>query len=170
MPQSTIRAIFCNYTDAAGALETLISQGFSPKDVSVIGQDSDAFRHATSVLQSKHVDRLIIVLGSSGFIVGAFAGFAGLPSLTNTFTPMSPAFMSVIMGSFSGALLGLITGSYIGGILHLDNRPATRSSIRMGKVTGGVMAVIVQAKDAGKLALAKRAVLGNSASNLCIKL
>lgn len=143
-----IHAAFARHSDAAKAINLLTDLNFDARRFSVIGEDSDAFRDATAALRSLKVPRLIFQLGLAGAVAGCLAGFVGLPNIPARETMF--LLMVPISASFVGTAVGLLTGMFIGGILKLDEIPATEAEVRIGAPAAGDLAVSVSVQSAAE--------------------
>ncbi len=136
-----IHAAFASHSDAAKAINRLTDLHFAAGQFSVIGEDCDAFRDATASLRSLRVPRLIFQLGLAGAVAGCAAGFLGLPNIPARETMF--LLMVPISAAFVGTAVGLMSGMFIGGILKLDEIPASEAEVRLGSPTAGDLAVSV---------------------------
>lgn len=136
-----VTKVIADFDGASAVLAALREAGVKARQIEIVGEDSDEFRDATSPLHRHGFDKLVLTLGGLGAAVGAYWGVIGCPDLGAS---IPSVVMSGIMASFCGSILGLLTGSFIGGILHLDNGPATDATIVEGSITDGVMAVSVR--------------------------
>jgi hypothetical protein len=130
--------VFSEHEPAREAIESLLESGVAAKRISVVGTDCDAFRFATTALHVKKLDKLIVMLGSLGFAVGAGWGILCAPALSAS---LPSVVMSAFMAAFSGAVLGALAGAQIGAVLRIDGMPATEATILSGTVKDGVIAV-----------------------------
>jgi hypothetical protein len=166
MSTSNVHAVFDAHNSAHAALEAAIKAGVPAERISVIGEDCDAFRFATSTLHAKKVDRLIVLLGLVGLAVGTGWGIMGLPSLWTS----GPAHLAAaIFGGFCGAMLGLLAGAHAGAILHLDNGPSTDAVIKAGSVKGALLAVSVRTNSASELQSVQNLFFKHGANKLAIE-
>jgi hypothetical protein len=162
-----VHAIFPNYRSVHHALETLTNSGFSTKQFSVIGQDSDNFRDATWKLTCKRLDEFIFGLGLVGIVVGALAGFVGYPT-PHAVVPVESQFLSMLAATAVGALLGMLTGCLVGAVLRVDSMPATDATFRSGTIVGGNIAISVKVEDTHEASLAKSVFIENGATYLSV--
>lgn len=145
MSQSIVHSVFQNTNDAAGAIEALTSSGFSPRRFCVIGTDSDSFRMATATLQSTKPDKLVLILGITGAILGTAVGAWGvqyMPGFDGTYVSIV-----TLTAAFSGFAVGLISGLTMGAILRLDGVPQFEAEVRLGNVHDGDIVVSLVTND-----------------------
>jgi hypothetical protein len=166
MSKSVVHAVFFNHSNAAGAINALTAGGFSPSQVSVIGQDSDSFRQATASLQSTKVDKLMIGLG----IIGAAAGTAIGATAVHYLPGFDATYISIVTltAAFSGLAMGMVTGLATGAIVQLDRIPPYEGEVRLGQVRDGDMSVSVTANNASELELAQKYMIENEAKHVSI--
>jgi hypothetical protein len=136
-----VHALFANSDEAARAFDALKNLGVATRQITLIGEDSDELRQATSTLHQRKLDRLILMLGGLGAVVGAIWSILCCPQLDGS---LPSAIFSAAMACFCGVMLGLLTGGFIGAIVHLDNGPATDTTIIEGTVNDGFAAVVIK--------------------------
>lgn len=165
MYKSAVHAVFANYHEGGSAIQSLIDAEVAPGKISVIGEDSDAFRQATASLQSHKINTRIVWMGLIGAVLGSLAGFMGMPALTYVVSPVMSAMSAVIVG----LVLGCYTGIAIGGMMLLDTIPPSEAHFNLAKLNQGVMAVSVVANGEDEMELVKR-LISEQACNLSIDL
>lgn len=166
MSKSLVHAVFHNHTDATGAINALTDGGFTPGQISVIGQDCDSFRLATASLQSTKVDKLMIVLGIIGAAVGTTIGAFGVHYLPG----FDATYISIVTltAAFSGLAMGMVTGLATGAIVQLDRIPPYEAEVRLGQVRDGDMSVSVTINTDVELERAQKIMSENSAKHVSI--
>lgn len=166
MSHAIVHGVFPNNTMAGAALEALNNAGFTPGQISVIGQDSDSFRQATATLVSTKGDKFILWAGATGAILGGLAGLFGMPHLPRADELILT--MVPIWAAFTGTAIGISAGFTIGGILRIDDIPRFESEVRLGTVHDGELAVSVEVSDLAELQLVQSTLIEHSATNLSI--
>jgi hypothetical protein len=141
MSQAKVHGVFPNHSSAQEALDSLVKADFAPGKLAVIGEDSDEFRRATAVLQSRKVDKLILWMGIGGAALGGLSGLFGMPHLPAASVSILTAVP--LWAAFTGAAIGMSAGITIGGMLRIDGIPGHESEIQLGKVHDGDMAITV---------------------------
>jgi hypothetical protein len=149
MSHSQIQAVFPNYTQATGAIESLLAAGFAPRQFSVVGSDSDNFRASTATLQSRRADKMILAFGVFGALLGCLAGFMGMPHIPAR--EVSNVMTAPLMAAFSGMALGILTATYISFILKIDELAPSDAQLKLGAVHNGDMVITITAKNSTEL-------------------
>lgn len=163
---SVIHAVFADMDNARSVLEELSVAGLQPARISVIGEDSDAFRHATASLYSRKVDRLLFIMGTIGGIAGAAAGFLGMPDIPGDFHTY---LVASIAATGTGMALGAYAGTWMAGILNLDNFPGSDSNFRFGKPQAGKVAVSISTANTLETERVKRLLREFPPNKLCME-
>lgn len=156
--------LFQTHTNGGAALEALSASRIAPERIRVIGEDGDAFRDATAVLQTKKVCNIIISLAVLGSAIGAVAGYLGMPSVSAQVIP------STISGSLAGLVLGLFSGIWMAGVIHLDNMPDSDADIKQGKVQAGEMLISVSSSDSAECERIRAVMQENAATQTSIEM
>lgn len=163
---SVIHAVFADTDNAKNVLEELSVAGVQPGRISVIGEDSDAFRHATTSLYSKKVDRLLYVMGTIGGLAGAAAGFLGMPDIPGD---SHSYLIAATTATGTGLALGAYAGTWMAGILNLDNFPGSDSKFRFGKPQAGKVAVSISTANILETEHVRRLLREYPPNKICIE-
>ncbi|MBY0550904.1 MAG: hypothetical protein K2W95_26735 [Candidatus Obscuribacterales bacterium] len=166
MNQSVIHTVFADTDNARTALEELTVAGVQPGSISVIGEDSDAFRHATAPLYSRKVDRLLYIMGAIGGIAGAAAGFLGMPAIPGD---SHSYLIASVAATGTGLALGAYAGTWMAGILNLDNFPGSDSKFRFGKPQAGKVAISISTANILEAERVRRLLREYSTNKICIE-
>lgn len=140
--KATVHTTFPDYDTASDALNKLLSIGIDPKQMTIVGEDSDKFREATSMLGRHSISKSVALIAVLGAAIGAYWGFVGLPGITGDAEYRMAA---SAMGIICGAVLGLWTSIHTVGVLSIDNLPPTDAKMIEGCVDGSVMSLSIEA-------------------------
>lgn len=115
----TVLAIFTDENDAKDAVNTLESEGYNPKDVSIVMKDKQGAKDMSADTGSDVVEGAVSG-ATTGAVVGGLAGLVAsfmLPGLGALFVGGPIAAALGLTGAAATTASGVATGAMAGGIL-----------------------------------------------------
>ena len=135
---SHVVAVYPDHDSAEAAVRRLIKEGFSMKDVSIVGRDFQVNEEPIGFVSAR--DFIGAGAGTGAWVGGLFgllvgAAFLVLPGVGPVIVagPLSAALLGGLEGALAGAAIGAVSGALIGMGVPKDQALKYEAQVKAGK-------------------------------------